>query len=117
MSSRYNYDCLAETGKILDVISVRQQAIGDNLANIDTPGYVRKDVDFGKYIDSMHTPCETDLAKRLGKSVIMEQQQVQEITPATALMELQKHAILYTMAPRRMSNIITEMKTAVSVGK
>jgi flagellar basal-body rod protein FlgB len=26
--------------------SVRQQALADNLANVDTPGYVRKDVDF-----------------------------------------------------------------------
>lgn len=26
--------------------SLRQQALSDNLANVDTPGYVRKDVDF-----------------------------------------------------------------------
>ena len=26
--------------------SIRQQALADNLANVDTPGYVRKDVDF-----------------------------------------------------------------------
>ena len=26
--------------------SMRQQALSDNLANVDTPGYVRKDVDF-----------------------------------------------------------------------
>jgi flagellar basal-body rod protein FlgB len=26
--------------------SVRQQALADNLANVDTPGYARKDVDF-----------------------------------------------------------------------
>ena len=26
--------------------TARQQALADNLANVDTPGYVRKDVDF-----------------------------------------------------------------------
>ena len=33
-------------GSALQGSSVRQKALADNLANVDTPGYVRKDVDF-----------------------------------------------------------------------
>ena len=40
-----------------------------------------------------------------------------EINPADELTEMQKNSILYTMATRRMSNIITQMKTVINVGK
>ena len=33
------------------------------------------------------------------------------------LAEMQKNSLMYTMATRRMSNIITEMKTVINVGK
>ena len=36
---------------------------------------------------------------------------------AEELAEIQKNALMYTMATRRMSNIITEMKTVINVGK
>ena len=36
---------------------------------------------------------------------------------AEELAEIQKNSLMYTMATRRMSNIITEMKTVLNVGK
>ena len=33
------------------------------------------------------------------------------------LLQMQENAILYSMATRRMSNIVTEMKTVINVGK
>jgi flagellar basal-body rod protein FlgB len=33
-------------GKALDAYALRQKAIGANIANIDTPGYVRQEVNF-----------------------------------------------------------------------
>ena len=36
---------------------------------------------------------------------------------AEELAEIQKNSIMYTMATRRMSSIITEMKTVINVGK
>jgi flagellar basal-body rod protein FlgB len=33
-------------GKALDGLAQRQQAIAGNIANVDTPGYQRRDVDF-----------------------------------------------------------------------
>ena len=117
MSSAYGIDGLSDTGRLLDVIAQKQKALGDNLANIDTPGYVRKDVDFNQYLSGLNSPLETKLSQKLGKSSITTQEYAQEVNPANELMEIQKNALLYTMATRRMSNIITEMKTAISVGK
>lgn len=102
---------------MMDLISQRQVALGSNLANIHTPGYVRRDIDFQEYLGSMDSPLETKLSQRLGPSAIIETKSEEEIRPDKELLEIQNNALLYTMATRRMSNIITQMKTVINVGK
>lgn len=106
-----------KTTLMLDLISQRQRALGANIANVDTPGYVRKDIDFSQYLGTMNSPLETKLSTALGPSGIIEDRRNQEIDIAEELSEIQKNSLMYTMATRRMSNIITQMKTVINVGK
>ena len=110
-------DNMGKVSLMMDLIAQRQRALGSNLANIDTPGYVRRDINFSDYLGSMNSPLETKIKKKLGPSGIIEEKQHEEIDPANELMQLQENSIFYTMATRRMSNIITEMKTVINVGK
>lgn len=110
-------DSMGKVSLMMDLISQRQRALGANLANMDTPGYVRRDVNFGDYLGSMNSPLETKLSEKLGPSGVIEDREYEEIDPANELMELQQNSLLYTMATRRMSNIITQMKTVINVGK
>ncbi len=110
-------DSMGKTNLMLDLISQRQRALGSNVANVDTPGYVRRDIDFSQYLGSMNSPLETKLSTELGPSGVIEDRREKEIDIAEELTEMQKNSILYTMATRRMSNIITEMKTVINVGK
>lgn len=110
-------DNMGKVTLMMDLITQKQRALGSNLANVDTPGYVRRDIDFADYLGSMNSPLETKLSEKLGPSGVIEERQYEEIDPANELMELQQNSLLYTMATRRMSNIITEMKTVINVGK
>jgi flagellar basal body rod protein FlgB len=110
-------DSMGKATLMMDLISQRQRALGSNIANMDTPGYVRRDIDFSQYLGSMNSPIETKLSTALGPSGIMEDRQRQEIDVAEELSELQKNSLMYTMATRRMTNVITMMKTAINVGK
>ena len=110
-------DSMGKTSLMLDLISQRQRALGSNIANIDTPGYVRRDIDFAQYMGSMNSPIETKLSTALGPSGVIEDRREKEIDVAEELAELQKNSLMYTMATRRMSNIITQMKTVLNVGK
>ena len=110
-------DNMGKVSLMMDLITQRQRALGSNLANMDTPGYVRRDINFGDYLSSMNSPLETKLSERLGPSGVIEERRYEEIDPANELMEIQQNSLLYTMATRRMSNIITEMKTVINVGK
>ena len=110
-------DHMGKVGLMMDLITQRQVALGSNLANMDTPGYVRRDVDFSEYLGSMNSPLETKLSERLGASAVISQSTYEAIRPDKELMELQQNALLYTMATRRMSNFITELNTVINVGK
>lgn len=110
-------DALGNANLMLDLISQRQRALGSNIANMDTPGYVRRDIDFSTYLGTMNSPLETQLSQKLGPSGITEDRERQEIDVAEELTEMQKNSLMYTVATRRMSNIITQMKTVINVGK
>lgn len=110
-------DPMQNTGMILDLIAKKQKAIGENLSNIDTPGYMRQDVNFGDYLSASNSPLETKLSAKLGPSPIFSESSNEEVNPANELIEMQRNSLLYSMATRRMSNIISEMKTVINVGK
>ena len=108
---------IGKTSLALDLIAQRQRDLGSNLANVDTPGYVRRELDFSQYMGGATASLETKLAQRIGPSPMFDYEQNVDINPAQELTEMQKNSLLYTMATRRMSNIITQMKTVINVAK
>lgn len=110
-------DSMGKVSLMMDLISQRQRALGSNVANVDTPGYIRQDIDFGQYLSTMNSPLETRLSEKLGPSAIAMDQGEERVNPANELLKMQENSILYSMATRRMSNIVTEMKTVINVGK
>jgi flagellar basal-body rod protein FlgB len=110
-------DPMGKANLMMDLISQKQRALGSNIANMDTPGYVRRDIDFSQYLGSMNSPLETKLSTQLGPSGILEDRQRHEIDVAEEFAEMQKNALLYSVATRRMSNVINQMKTVINVGK
>lgn len=109
-------DPIVKTNLMLDLISQRQRALSTNLANVDTPDYVRKDISFNQYLGTMNNPLETELSIKLGPSGLIEEQGV-GVDATYELAEMQKMSLMYSVATRKMSNIITEMKTVANVGK
>lgn len=109
-------DPIIKTNLMLDLVSQRQRALASNLANVDTPGYVRKDISFDQYLGTMNNPLETELSIKLGPSGLIDEQDV-GVDPAHELAEMQKMSLLYAVASRKMTSIINEMKTAAGVGR
>ena len=110
-------DSMGRVSLMMDLIAQKQRALGSNIANVDTPGYIRQDIDFGQYLSTMNSPLETRLSEKLGPSAISTMRTEEPVNSANELLRIQENAILYSMATRRMSNIITEMKTVINVGK
>lgn len=112
-----SFDSFGKINLMMDLISQKQRALGSNIANVDTPGYVRQDIDFAQYLSSMNSPLETKLSAKLGPSAIAHGQTEEPVNAGEEIIQLQENSILYSVATRRMSNIIQEMKTVINVGK
>lgn len=109
-------DPIRKTQLYLDLISSRQEALSGNLANMDTPNYVRKDVEFSQYLNTMNSPLETKLSQKLGPSGVISSRE-ETLSASDELALMQQNSFLYAIAARKMSSTITELKTAISVGK
>lgn len=105
-----------KTNLVLDVIAKRQEAIGANLANIHTPGYVRQDISFEQYLGRVNSPLETSLSKKVGPSALMINEGG-EVNPAQEMILMQKNALFYTLATRRVTTVIQELKTVAQLGR
>ncbi|MDD3436088.1 MAG: flagellar basal body protein [Candidatus Gastranaerophilales bacterium] len=110
-------DAMQGTTLMMDLIAKKQKALGENLANVDTPGYTRRDVQFGQYLGTSVSPLENKVIAKYGSAPVFENNSQEPVNVGNELLELQKNSLLYSMATRRMSNIITEMKTVINVGK
>ena len=110
-------DSMGKVSLMMDLISQRQRALGSNIANVDTPGYIRQDINFGQYLSTMNSPLETQLSEKLGPFPVVMDHSEEKVNSAEELLKMQENSILYTMATRRMTNLVTEMKTVINVGK
>ena len=105
-----------KTNMLLDLITVKQQALSSNIANMNTPGYVRQDVSFEQYIGKLDNPLETKMAKSIGPCPLIEERQG-KVNIAEELMAMQKNSLFYSVATRRANSLIQELKTVAQVGK
>lgn len=113
-----SYNVMNSASNMLGLIAKRQQALGDNLANVDTPGYVRKDLDFSQHLNSpVGGDLESQMSAKFGPAPVFEEREGEQVNAANEIVELQKTSVLYSMATRQMSSVITQMKTAINVGK
>ena len=103
--------------KILNLIGTRQRVIGENLANVDTPGYTRKEINFSEYLSDGANNLEKKMNAKFGGSPVGTESTGETVNMADEIMEMQKNSLMYSIATRRMSSIITELKTAMNVGK
>jgi flagellar basal-body rod protein FlgB len=112
----------------LDGISARHSAISDNIANVNTPGYKRKRVDFEdalrRHVERRSNPCsgtlcssepfvptmsrDTDTMGRAdGNNVDIEREMV----------ELSDNALRYEVLSQYVGGTFTGLKAAINGGR
>lgn len=104
--------------KVLDLAAARQRVLAHNLANLDTPGFTRSDLDFSAELaDAVHsgpqalahlsvepTLDKSSPARYDGNNVQLE----------TELAEISKNALLYQMSVQALSSRLNIMRMAIT---
>ena len=101
---------------ILDAISKKQEVMAANVTNANTPGYVRRDVSFNQILATANSPLETKLSEKIGPNPFFLDEDGQ-VDLKQELVEMQKNSMYYAVATRRMTSVITQMRTVTNVGK
>ena len=102
--------------KMLSLVSARQEALSDNIANMHTVGYRRKDVDFSQYLSSGNSlSLENKLIEKFGSAPVASSNNGQQRSPEDELALMQQNYLYYTVAVRQLSSTITKIKTAMNV--
>ncbi len=104
--------------KKLDLISARQEALADNVTNMHTPGYRRKDVDFSQYLNNSTSAStlETKLINKFGPAPIASQGSGGEMkSTEDELALMQQNYMLYSTATKQLKSTITQLKSALNV--
>ncbi|MDD3420003.1 MAG: flagellar basal body protein [Candidatus Gastranaerophilales bacterium] len=109
-------DSLGSSANILNLLSAKQQVISENLANMHTPGYKKKNINFSQVLANGNNSLETKLSQKLGPSPISVTESG-EVAPADELMEMQKVQLYYTVATRQMTSVIQQLKQVAQAGR
>ncbi|MEI8377629.1 MAG: flagellar basal body protein [bacterium] len=107
---------LKVSNNVLDLLSSKQQVIAENLANVHTPGYKRRDINFSQYLAGHNNKLETTLSEKLGPSPFMTTESG-EVSATTELMDMQKVQVFYSVAARQMTSVIQQMKQVTQAGR
>jgi flagellar basal-body rod protein FlgB len=112
----------------LDVKTLRNELIASNIANIDTPGYKGKDIDFKKVLSDSFSDIEmkrTDPRHILSNNVFNQGsvQIVEDTNPGRAdgnnvnieseMLKLTENNIQYNIAVHLVSKKLNEIKDAI----
>jgi len=119
---------LTAMGKVLDATAARQRAIAHNIANVDTPGYTRRDVSFHDQLasalsDADQHPLAT--ASRVGE--VEPRQLLDNQSPARAdgnnvdvdreMASLAQNTLEYEAAAEIIKSKLGMLRAAVSEGR
>ena len=110
---------LNEPQKILGLVAQRQEALSDNIANMHTVGYKRKDVDFSQYLSPSGTSSNLEgrMIEKFGSAPIASFNSTNgaAISTEDELSLMQENYLYYSVAVRNLSSTITQIKTALNV--
>lgn len=107
---------LKPSNNVLDLLSSKQELIAENLANVNTPGYKKRNINFSQYLAGHNNKLETALSQKLGASPFNVTESG-EVSTAEELMDMQKVQVLYSVATRQMTSVIQQLKQVTQAGK
>jgi len=111
-----NMDLLS---KVMDITTLRHRVLADNLANVDTPDFIRSDVTFQ---DALTSAIESGSSLQLNHvQAVVEKDEVSPISPDGNNVLLQKelgglmeNQLLYNFAARVIDRKFAGLRKAIS---
>ncbi len=102
---------------LINAVADKQQILANNLANVRTKGYVRKDIDFNTVMKDLKSAGtgEIDMDKSIRKAIMTDGQQPP--TFERELSEMYDNQLKYILLTRINGHIYKHMEEATQAGR
>ncbi len=100
---------------LTDAVMQRQEVLSNNLANIQTEGFVRQDIDFGRLLGSLKSDVPSMEDGNSGKIASARYQDNSKITLESEMSKLYDNHMRYLMLVKSLGHHFEHMKKALEV--
>jgi flagellar basal-body rod protein FlgB len=110
---------LATLSQYLGALGEKQQLTSNNIVNAHTPNYTRKHASFQQVLAARVRHDETHFSETMGtaQSPMWRYDTGEKVNLQDEFLELQKTLMNYNIVTRRLSSVITNLKTAAQTGR
>ena len=118
----FNQPSYLAAKKTLDAVAVRQEAIANNIANLETPGYKRVDLspDFRAELDRACASGDSRQIASLNPTLsvdttaVANSQDGNTVNLESEMMQLNQNALVHTLETQMVSSLLMRMKMAIT---
>ena len=118
----FNQPCYVAAKKTLDAVAVRQEAIANNIANLETPGYKRVDLapNFRAELDRACSSGDPNQIAALKPSLAVDQTAVANspdgntVSLENEMMQLSENTMTHTLETQMLSSMLMRLKMAIT---
>ncbi|MFM7468619.1 MAG: flagellar basal body rod protein FlgB [Vampirovibrionales bacterium] len=110
---------LSTLSQYLGALGEKQQLTSNNIVNAHTPNYTRKHASFQQVLAARVNHSETSFSEAMGsaKSPMWRYDTGEKVNLQDEFLELQRTLMSYNIVTRRLSSVITNLKTAAQTGR
>jgi flagellar basal-body rod protein FlgB len=106
------------TNKLMELSMERQKVIANNIANVNTPGYIRKDVDFQKQLKNVIESGDVDRLGEVKGKMIEDHDDAprldgNNIVIPNEMNEMMQNSVLYNLLSRAFNTRMNIIKSAI----
>ena len=100
---------------LLSAVSDRQQMLANNLTNVNTPGYIRQDMDFNSVLRDLKNPNDKSLDKIIDNATYVDNGT--KPSYENELAEMAKNHLQYVLLVRINGHIYQHLEEATQAGR
>src|SRR6185312_955888 len=118
----FNQPSYLAAKKTLDAVAVRQEAIANNIANLETPGYKRVDLS-PNFRAELDRACASGDAKQIAAlkpslaidpSAVANSRDGNTVSLENEMMQLSQNAMTHTLETQMLSGMLMRLKMAIT---
>jgi flagellar basal-body rod protein FlgB len=118
----FNQPSYLAAKKTLDAVAVRQQAIANNIANLETPGYKRVDLD-ASFRTELDRACASGNANQIAAlkptlsvdaTAVANSRDGNSVSLENEMMQLNQNAMTHTLETQMLSGMLMRLKMAIT---